>query len=167
MPRQSRTNKTSDEEIQELIEAFKYFDHTTTALNQAYRKLELKIDDLRSELEEKNSLLSHSLAETNRVKNFLSKILENMSSGVVVIDREGRITLFNKMAGVITGFPPESVEGKDYCRIMGMASDPKFSLLHTLQTAEALYKKEKTITSSKQSIFTNNNHPFLYLYISY
>ena len=80
MPRDKKISKYKDDEIIDLIDAFKYFDKTTTALNKAYRALEVKIDDLRAELEEKNRLLSGSVAETSKVKNFLSKILENMSS---------------------------------------------------------------------------------------
>jgi len=89
MARNKKSNTPSEEEILNLIEAFKYFDKTTTALNQAYRKLEVKIDDLRKELEEKNRLLSGSVQEANRTKTFLSLILENMSSGVIVVDAGG------------------------------------------------------------------------------
>lgn len=64
MPRTKKGSKHSDDEIIDLIEAFKYFEKTTTALNKAYRTLERKIEDLRAELEEKNRLLSGSVAET-------------------------------------------------------------------------------------------------------
>ena len=148
MPRNKKDTKPSDEEILDLIEAFKYFDKTTTALNQAYRKLENKIDDLRAELEEKSLLLSGSVAEITRVKNSLSKILENMSSGVVVIDSAGYITIFNKMAGEITGFAPEEAIGKTYHQVMGETLKAEYDPLKIIQTEKGIYKRERTIKTS-------------------
>jgi PAS domain S-box-containing protein len=145
MPRDKKNTKHTDDEIIDLIEAFKYFDKTTTALNQAYRTLEAKIDDLRSELEEKNRLLSGTVAEATRVKNFLSQILENMSSGVIAIDTSEKITLFNKMAGIITGFNPHRCINKLYSEIFSEQSLPEHSLPKTLHSEKTVYKQEKSI----------------------
>lgn len=148
MPRDKKISKYKDDEIIDLIDAFKYFDKTTTALNKAYRALEVKIDDLRAELEEKNRLLSGSVAETSKVKNFLSKILENMSSGVIVIDNSQKITLFNKMAGEITGFNPDKALGKKYSELFKNSENDESSLLDTLRNEKKYYKKDKTIDTA-------------------
>ncbi|NQS97561.1 MAG: PAS domain S-box protein [candidate division Zixibacteria bacterium] len=145
MPRTKKNPPSSDDEILDLIDAFKYFDKTTTALNQAYRRLEAKIDVLRAELEEKNRLLTGSVAEATRVKNFLSEILENMSSGVVVIDGKGKIIVFNKMAGEITGYNPEDALGQHYHKVFGESEKPEHSLLNTLMTEKAVYKRERMV----------------------
>lgn len=145
MHRSKKKVPPGDEKILNLIDAFKYFDKTTTALNQAYRKLEAKIDVLRAELEEKNRLLTGSIAETTRVKNFLSKILENLSSGVVVIDCSGKIIVFNKMAGEITGYNPEYALGKRYREMFGEPEKSEPSLLNTLRTEEAVYRQERLV----------------------
>ncbi len=149
MPRSKKDSRPSDEEILDLIEAFKYFDKTTTALNQAYRRLEVRIDELRSELEEKNRLLTGSVAEISRVKNFLSKILENLSSGVVVIDVAGNITIFNKVAGEITGYNPEDAVGKPYYQIMGKPDKTEHDPLKIMQTEKGIYKRERTIKTGQ------------------
>jgi len=145
MARNKKTNTPSEEEILNLIEAFKYFDKTTTALNQAYRRLELKIDDLRSELEEKNRLLSGSVLEATRAKTYLSLILENMSSGVAVVDKKGAITHFNKVAGEITGFSPDDALGKSCQLLLDDPEKPELSLLTTLKTEKPINKKEKIL----------------------
>jgi PAS domain S-box-containing protein len=139
--------KASETEILNLIEAFKYFEKTTSALNKAYHKLEIKIDDLRSELEEKNRLLSGSVAEIARMKTFLSLILENMSSGVVAVDSVGKITIFNKIAGVITGYNPEEVLNKEYSEVFNEPEKPELTVIHTLKTEKPLYRKEKLIAT--------------------
>ena len=157
MPRDKKISKHTDDEIIDLIDAFKYFDKTTTALNKAYRTLETKIDDLRAELEEKNRLLSGSVAETSRVKNFLSKILENMSSGVIVIDTEGTITLFNKMAGEITGFNPENALNKEYKKLFNSPDDTESAIYTTLNTEKRFFKQEKTI-----STFNGDDKPIVF-----
>ena len=145
MPKDKNKNNPSEDEILNLIEAFKYFDKTTTSLNQAYRKLETKIDDLRSELEEKNRMLSGSVAEANRTKNFLTLILENMSSGVIVIDESGTITVFNKVAEEITGYSSGDVIGKTYRDLFDDLENPELSLLNALKSEKIVYKKEKSI----------------------
>ncbi|MBL7190785.1 PAS domain S-box protein [bacterium] len=159
MARDKKDSKHSDEEILDLIDAFKYFDKTTTALNQAYRKLERKIEELRSELEEKNRLLSGSVAETTRIKNFLAQILDNMSSGLIVIDNQGVITFFNKTAEAITGIPVEEAVGRNFDDLFGEPKDLSHSLSALLRTEKAQYKKEKNIItrggSAKPVEFSN------------
>lgn len=50
--------------------------------------------------------------EKEQVKNYLNEILESLTTGVIVVDQEDRITVFNKMAGVITGRSPQDAIGK-------------------------------------------------------
>ena len=62
-----------------------------------------------------------------------------------MINPQGNIFLFNKMAGEITGYAPDEALGKRYDEIMGIPDTPEHSLLTTLQTEKAVYKKEKVI----------------------
>ena len=152
MAKNKKNNNPSEEEILNLIEAFKYFDKTTTALNQAYRKLETKIDDLRLELEDKNRQLTGSVADANRTKNFLTLILDNMSSGVVVTDSSGTITLFNKIAGEITGYSPEDGVGRPYTDLFYDPDKPGSTLIDTLKSEKPVYRQEKNITTKSGEV---------------
>ncbi|MBC8277161.1 MAG: PAS domain S-box protein [FCB group bacterium] len=152
MAKNKKDSNPSEDEILNLIEAFKYFDKTTTSLNQAYRKLETKIDDLRLELEDKNRQLTGSMVEANRAKTFLTLILENMSSGVVVVDPSGVITVFNKVAGEITGYEPDSAVGRPYIDLLYDSEKPELNLINTLKSEKPIYRKEKNITTKAGEI---------------
>ena len=75
-----------------------------------------------------------------------------MSSGVVVIDNSEHITIFNKMAGEITGFKPEEAQGKHYSEIFGSPKIPEYSLINTLKTEKTVYKQEKTVPANNGEI---------------
>lgn len=147
MANSKKTAEHTDDEILSLIEAFKYFDRTTAALKQAYQKLEAKIDGLRAELEEKNRLLSGSVAEAARTKNFLSHILRNMASGVIAIDSKGIVTVFNDIAAQITGRSPDEIIGRPYEFTLEDKNNLPASLNNILKTEKSVYKQEKSIVS--------------------
>ena len=51
-------------------------------------------------------------------KEFLESILESMDGGVFTIDKNARITTFNRAAEEITGFKKEEVLNKECCHIL-------------------------------------------------
>jgi len=54
--------------------------------------------------------LNNNITET---KKFSNKILDNVNSGIMVIDNMNRITIFNKSAEIITGYKIDELLGKD------------------------------------------------------
>jgi len=103
--------QSARENIDLLTGALQTFSRTTVGLQFAYKALERKIAALNVELEEANRNLSRSLVEASTLKDHLNSILESMTNGVIVIDPCGRITLFNKAAGEITGYRDKEVLG--------------------------------------------------------
>ena len=100
-------------------ESYLFFNETTRKYVQAYRQLEEQFEYLDAKLEETNNQLRQSLEEKDRVSKYLNNILESMSGGVLVLDLEGRITLFNQAAEEITGRSQEEVLGRRYEEVMG------------------------------------------------
>jgi len=116
-------------------------------LHQAYRELEIKFESLNQKLEETNQQLKQSLAEKERASSFLKNILESLSSGVVVIDRSGRITMFNKAAEEISGYKSVEVVGKPYSETLGKNMDKELNALKTLKTQIPHSNGEKEMIS--------------------
>ena len=56
--------------------------------------------------------------EDEITKEFLEDILESMDGGVLTIDKNARITSFNRAAEEITGFKKEEVLNKECCHIL-------------------------------------------------
>jgi PAS domain S-box-containing protein len=104
--------KTPKEELEILSQAFQTFNEATQQLQDSYDDLKERVKLLDLELAKKNQELEKNLTEKEEVKNYLNNILESLTTGVIVIDKQGSITTFNKTAGLITGLTPESCLGK-------------------------------------------------------
>jgi two-component system, OmpR family, phosphate regulon sensor histidine kinase PhoR len=58
--------------------------------------------------------LEHQVGLIQEEESRLKSVLENMNSGVVMIDRSERIVLINRSAERLLGFTPEELQGKSY-----------------------------------------------------
>ncbi|MZH06261.1 MAG: PAS domain-containing protein [Nitrospinae bacterium] len=99
-------------EIQTLIQNMEAFNEVTAQLQNSYDELQKRVKKLDLELSDKNEELEKNLAEKERVKNYLNDILESQTNGVIVVDRKGIITTYNKTAGTLTGIKPRGCLGK-------------------------------------------------------
>lgn len=104
--------KPPKEEFEILSQAFQAFNDATQQLQDSYDDLKERVKRLDLELAKKNEELEKNLTEKEEVKNYLNNILESLTTGVIVLDKQGNITTFNKTAGWITGLAPESCLGK-------------------------------------------------------
>jgi PAS domain S-box-containing protein len=104
-------NKTS-EDMEVLSQAFQAFNEATGKLQDSYDNLQERVKKLDLELAEKNAALEKNLREKEEVKNYLNYILESLTNGVIVVDRNARITTFNRTAGTLTGLAPADCLGQ-------------------------------------------------------
>lgn len=132
------------EDISSLVNAFRYFNETATTLTASYRRLEARIELLTGELDEKDRQLYSRLRELDRVTKYLSSLLESISSGVIAIDLEGQITMFNRTAAEMTGIDAESTIGKPYEEVMG-TNNLDTSAYYTLQNGPEIRGVEKLL----------------------
>jgi PAS domain S-box-containing protein len=132
----------SIEFLQKMIETF---NRSAAGLQEAYQALQVKFDQVNLRLEETNKNLSRSLAEQERLSDYLTSILESLSSGVLVVDAGGVITLFNRGAAEMTGIPVEEAIGKPYREIMGNDIPEELTPLRTIITGKGVSQLEKTI----------------------
>ena len=99
-------------DIEALAHALEVFTQSTKTMEEAYRRLEVRIDELDRELADKN----RELALTG---DYLSNLLESMTDGVIAVDTEGVVTRFNRAAGAILGYRAEEVVGLPFRRTFG------------------------------------------------
>jgi two-component system nitrogen regulation sensor histidine kinase NtrY len=91
---------TSDDEFGTLVASF--------------NRMTADLKAMKRNLEEANVSLSGTYEELRRRTQFIETILDNISTGVVVIDRHGRVGMINKVAGRILGIPTDSALGEPY-----------------------------------------------------
>jgi PAS domain S-box-containing protein len=106
-------------EIEILNRAFASFNEVTRQLQSSYEKLERRVQTLNEELALKNAELEQNLREKEEVKNHLHNILESLSTGVIVADRERRISSLNREAETILGAGAVPCIGKPLAEAFG------------------------------------------------
>ena len=85
--------------------------------------------------------------EDEITKEFLDNILESMEGGVFTIDKNARITSFNRAAEEITGFKRGEVLNKECCHILKSDLCPEICpLKETLETGKTFFGYEIMIT---------------------
>lgn len=87
-------------DVQALADAFEIFTQTTQRMEEAYQRLQARVEELDREL-----------AFTS---DYLRNILESMSDGVIAVDLEGTITAFNSAARDILGYAANDVVGRPF-----------------------------------------------------
>ena len=110
MTDESQGRNTPD--LETLQAAFQAFNETTRHLQESYEKLQQHVRALDLELEEKNKQLEHNLKEKEAVRGYLNNILQSLTTGVIVVDGDDRITTFNRTAERITGLAESACRGK-------------------------------------------------------
>lgn len=105
------------DKLEKLAESFSEMGDFTQLMRDSYTKLESKFEDLNSRLARVNKLLRQSLAERNRLANYLASILESLDSGVIVTDQKGIINIFNSAASRYTGLDVKKVLGASYFQL--------------------------------------------------
>jgi two-component system sensor histidine kinase FlrB len=105
----------------DLTRAFLSFTQAAGSLERSYAQLQAEVVRLHQELERANTELEKSLEENLRVRRYLSKVLENLPCGVLVVNGRGEIQITNPEARKLLQVPrnwtpgdgttlPESVE---------------------------------------------------------
>ncbi len=85
-----------DEELKLLKEAFEKFVKASDELRSSYDELKERAKKLELELKVVNKKLKNSLREKEKLSSYLTNIIEGISVGILILDNNGKITLFNK-----------------------------------------------------------------------
>jgi len=99
----------SNADFHRLIQAFDVFNQASESLQQSYNELQVEAHRLAAELAVANAELERSLEEKESFRNYLKNILESLSNGVLVIDREARAAVCNPAAATLLGLCPDAV----------------------------------------------------------
>lgn len=78
-----------------LAGEFSEFIAAASRLENSYRALQGEVSELSLELSERNAALNTSLADNERMRLALQHIVDSMPCGVLVLDRDGEISMIN------------------------------------------------------------------------
>ena len=93
-----------------LQQAFEDFSQSTAKLQEAFTSLQRKFGNINKELEYKNQELERALAEKDEARHYLQNILESLTTGIVVVDMRGKVSMMNRCAEIFTGVSYEKAK---------------------------------------------------------
>ena len=132
--------------LETLAQAFDEFNRTTQAMEEAYRRLEVRVKDLDRELAVKNQ-------ELELTTDYLNSTLQSMSDGVIAIDTNGSISTFNRAAATVLGYEPGDLIGAKFDDVF----DRSFSTGTEAYLGELTAKDGTTIRVSERDSPLSDN----------
>jgi PAS domain S-box-containing protein len=112
----------------------------------------IQVRDIR-EMEKLTRAIGYQLDSFILEKAKLESIVNSIGEGVFTIDKEWRITSFNRSAEMITGFSREEVLGKE-CRSVfrSLLCQDRCPMEHALSCGKSVYDMELTITTKENKL---------------
>jgi signal transduction histidine kinase len=95
-----------------LREAFLSFDDAAATLQQSYQTLTSRLEQLDGELADRNEALGRNLRANEELREHLTAIVESLSTGLLVMDREETITRCNQAGEQLLCLPRNQIIGR-------------------------------------------------------
>jgi len=90
-----------------------------SSLVKAFNTMTRDLKEARRRAEEASRQLLKSFTEIEHRKAYIEMLLENITAGVISLDREGRITTINRSACEILQKDPDALLGASYTKLLG------------------------------------------------
>ncbi|MDR1648063.1 MAG: PAS domain-containing protein [Zoogloeaceae bacterium] len=119
------TASAPDAKAEELQRAFDHFNRVSAELTHAYAALQRKVDSLTEELAVANGELRRQYEEKERLSERLSRLLNALPAGVVVLDGQARITEANPTARAWLG---TALEGQHWGNVARQHLEPTITV---------------------------------------
>ncbi len=84
----------------------------------SFNRMTADLKAMKGNLEETNASLTRTYDELRRRTQFIETILHSISTGVIVIDRHGRIAMINKVAERLLRIPTDGALGRIYREVL-------------------------------------------------
>lgn len=84
----------------------------------SFNRMTADLKAMKGNLEETNASLTRTYDELRRRTQFIETILDSISTGVIVIDRHGRIAMINKVAERLLRIPTDGALGRMYREVL-------------------------------------------------
>lgn len=130
-------------------------------LVRSFNKMTEDLKTNKKKLEEANISLTESNIELDRRRAYMETILENTAAGVISINLDGLITIFNRSAETILGIKAGDVRGKKASQVL---SNPPFQGIYNI-TERIISGKKDPIEEEVQLDF-KDKHTTIHLSVS-
>lgn len=155
--KEGKSPETSISDIMSVNLAFLYEDEDT---NVVFDKHEEKFPIINNKnmlvgIITKTDLLKAYYKKLNYTVNNINAILSSTNNGIIAIDINSRITLFNKSAGLMLDTEPEKVVGKNINEIIADSKLPDVLIDGHSGVGESFYFEGKRLVTNRAPILNN------------
>jgi two-component system CheB/CheR fusion protein len=109
--------ETTNEELQSTNEELETLNEELQSTNEELETMNEELQSTNEELETMNEEMRQRTTELNEVNDFLESILTSLRVGVMVIDQNMRIKVWNHRAEDLWGLRPDEVDGHHFLSI--------------------------------------------------
>jgi two-component system CheB/CheR fusion protein len=109
--------ETTNEELQSTIEELETTNEELQSTNEELETMNEELQSTNEELQTMNDELRLRTEELNQVNSFMESILTSVRWGVVVLDRELRIQVWNRRSEDLWGLRADEVLGKSFLNL--------------------------------------------------
>lgn len=110
-----------------FVDAYQVFTRVVNRLQSKYLELKDESERQSRQLAEANESLRKLTLRNRAITEFLNSILASVSSGIVVVDRQGKITHFNSAAETMFGVTAAEAVGKPYHQVVDLVDKSRLS----------------------------------------
>ncbi|HZG93749.1 MAG TPA: CheR family methyltransferase [Mycobacteriales bacterium] len=104
--------ETTNEELQSTVEELETTNEELQSTNEELETMNEELQSTNDELQSINDQLRDRTSDLNSVNTYLQSILGSMENGVIVVDREMRVRVWNRQAEELWGLRPNEVAGQ-------------------------------------------------------
>ena len=109
--------ETTNEELQSTVEELQTTNEELQSTNEEMETMNEELQSTNEELETTNSELQQVTTEHNRLNTFLHSILTSIRLGVVVLNKDLKVQLWNNQAKELWGLLPDEVVGRPFLKL--------------------------------------------------
>lgn len=138
---------------------------TAIRLNEFYSALDTKrkaVEESENDIRYKYSLLLKRFRELEQVYAFHRGIIQNISSGIITVDMQGKITFINKAALLDFGYDNQELQGKSIELLFADPAEGK-QILQKVLMQEVMYESKETYFLMKDNEPVNVGFSTTYL----
>jgi two-component system CheB/CheR fusion protein len=130
--------ETTNEELQSTNEELETLNEELQSTNEELETMNEELQSTNEELETMNEELRQRTVELNEVNDFLESILTSIRAGVMVLDENMRIQIWNHRAEDLWGLRADEVDGRHFLNLdIGLPVDRLKNLVRSCLVAES------------------------------
>jgi PAS domain S-box-containing protein len=144
------------DDVGKFAETYSSFNKIINKLNRQYLALQETYTQQSQELSSVNETLQALMKENRVVTEFLNSILNSLNSGVIAVDRFGKVSHMNPAAKKILGIDDESLENRllDYEEVMLAVENDECSALRAMKESDSSISGEKKVRTRYNTVLT-------------